>query len=90
MVEKQVECVRYVRETVTKKVPCTVCKMVTDQRVCQVPYTVCVPQQYQTTVPCVRYVAKQVPYTVTRCEPQVVTVQVPVQVCCPAPSCCGN
>jgi hypothetical protein len=90
IVEKQIECVRYVPETVTKKVPCMVCKMVTDQVVRRLPYTVCVPQPYQATVPCVRYVAKQVPYTVTRCEPQVVTVQVPVQVCCPAPSCCGK
>ena len=89
IVEKQVECVRYVRETVTKKVPYTTCRMVTEQRVRQVPYTVCRPEQYQTTVPCVRYVAKQVPYTFTRCEPQVVTVQVPVQVCCPTP-CCGD
>jgi hypothetical protein len=89
MVAKQVECVRYVRETVTKKVPYTVCRMVAEQRVRQVPYTVCRPEQYQTTVPCVRYVAKQVPYTVTRCEPVVVERQVPVQVCCPVP-CCGG
>lgn len=88
VVEKHVECVKYVRETVTKKVPYTVCKMVTDQRVRQVPYTVCRAEPYQTTVPCVRYVAKQVPFTVTRCEPQVVSKQVPVQVCCPA-TCCG-
>jgi hypothetical protein len=89
MIDKQIECVKYVRETQTRKVPYTVCKMVTDQRVRQVPYTVCKPVQYQTTVPCLRYEAKQVPYTVTRCEPQVVTTQVPVQVCCPAPSCCN-
>jgi hypothetical protein len=90
IVAKQVECVKYVPETVTKKVPYTVCRMVTDQRVRQVPYTVCKAVPYQTTVPCVRYVAKQVPYTVTRCEPQVVNKQVAVQVCCPAASCCGN
>jgi hypothetical protein len=51
---------------------------------------VCRPEQYQTMVPCVRYVAKQVPYMVTRCEPHVVTVQVPVRVCCPTPSCSGG
>ncbi|MCE5302973.1 MAG: hypothetical protein LLF97_07675 [Planctomycetaceae bacterium] len=84
VVEKQVACVRYVTETVKKKVPCTVCRMVSEQRTLQVPYTVCKAENYQTTVSCVRYVAKQVPYTVTRCEPQVVTTQEPVQVCCPA------
>jgi hypothetical protein len=89
MVEKQVECVRYVAETQTKKVPYTVCKMVPEQRVRKVSYTVCKPETYQMTVPCVRYVSKQVPYTVTRCEPQIVTTQVPVQVCCPTVSCCN-
>lgn len=92
MMEKQVECVRYVSETMTKKVPYTVCRMVTERRTRQVPYTVCKPVQYEKMVPCVRYVAKQVPYTVTRCEAQVVTRQVPVQVCCPSvcspSSCC--
>jgi hypothetical protein len=89
VIEKQVECVKYVAETQSKKVPYTVCKMVAEQRVVQVPYTVCKAVSYQTTVPCVRYVAKQVPYTVTRCEPEVVTTQAPVQVCCPT-ACCGN
>jgi hypothetical protein len=89
VVEKQVECVRNVTETMTKKVPYTVCRMVSEQRTKQVPYTVSRPEQYQTTVPSVRYVAKQVPYTVTRCEAQVVTKEVPVQVCCPAASCCN-
>ncbi len=84
VVNKQVECVRYVNETMTKKVPCTVCKMVAEQRTQQVPYTVCKPVPYQTTIRCVNYVPKQVAYTYTRCEPQTVTVQVPVQVCCPA------
>ena len=84
VVDKQVECVRYVTETQRKTVPYTVCRMVTDQRTVRVPYTVCKSVPYQATVPCVRYVAKQVPYTVTRCEPQVVCKQVPVQVCCPA------
>ena len=90
IVEKQVECVRYVPQTITRKVPCTVCRMVPEPRTFQVPYTVCRAEQYQTTVPCCHYVAKQVPYTVTRCEPRVVTVQVPVRVCCPVPSCCGG
>jgi hypothetical protein len=89
IVEKQVECVKYVAETATKKVPYTTCKMVAEQVARQVPYTVCKAVPYQTTVSCVRYVAKQVPYTVTRCEPKVVTTQVPVQVCCPAVSCCN-
>ena len=94
MQQRQVECVRYVAETKTKKVPYTVCKMVPEQIVRKVPYTVCRPEKYQTTVSCVRYVSKQVPYTVTRCEPKCVTVQVPVQVCSPAAcapvSCCGG
>jgi len=84
VVEKQVECVKYVHETMTKKVPYTVCKMVAEQRVRQVPYTVCKAVPYQTAARCLRYVAKQVAYTVTRCEPQTVSTQVPVQVCCPA------
>lgn len=88
-VEKQVECVKYVAETVKKRIPYTVCKMVTEQRTVQVPYTVCKAVPYQTTVRCVRYVAKQVPYTVTRCEPVVVERQMPVQVCVPA-ACCGG
>ncbi len=84
MIDKQVECVRYVTETRTTKVPYTVCRLVTEQRVHQVPYVVCKAVPYQTTVPCLRYVAKQVPYTVTRCEPRTICTQVPVQVCCPA------
>jgi hypothetical protein len=92
IIEKQVPCTRYVPQTMTKKVPYTTCRMVTEQRTHQVPYTVCRPEQYQTTVPCVRYVAKQVPYTVTQCVPVVVERQVPVQVRVPAtcaPSACG-
>lgn len=81
IVEKQVECVKCVNETQTKRVPYTVCRMVAEQRTIKIPYTVCRAENYQTTVPVVRYVAKQVPYTVTRCEPVVVTRQVPVTVC---------
>ena len=90
IIEKQVECVRYVPQTITKKVPYTVCRMVPEQQTYQVPYTVCRAEQYQRMVPCCHYVAKQVPYTMTRCEPRVITVQVPVRVCCPMPSCCGG
>ena len=72
MVEKQVQCVRYVNETRTEKVPYTVCRLVTEQGTRQVPYTVCKAVPYQATVPCVKYVARQVAYTVTRCEPKVV------------------
>ncbi len=89
MVDKQVECVRYVSETMTRKVPYQVCKLVPQEVKYQVPYCVCKPVSYQTTVSCVHYVAKQVPYTVTRCEPVVVNQQVPVQVCSPA-ACCGQ
>jgi hypothetical protein len=90
IVDQQVECVRCVPETVMKKETYQVCKMVTDQTVDRIPYTVIVPKPYQTTVRCVRYVETQVPYTVTRCVPVTVTVQVPVQVCCPVPACCGK
>lgn len=89
IIEKQVECVRWVPQFETHKVACTVCRMVAEQRTVQVPYTVCRAEQYQKMVPCCRYVAKQVPYTVTQCVPRVVTVQVPLQVCCPTPSCCN-
>jgi hypothetical protein len=89
IVEKQVECTRFVPETVVKKVPYAVCRMVTDQVVRRLPYTVCRAVEYQMPITCVSYVQKQVPCTVVRCEPKIVTVQVPVQVCCPVPSCCG-
>jgi len=68
-----------------------VCKMVPETCVKQVPYTVCVPQNYTKTVNCVRMVPNKVPYTVTRCVPKVICKQVPVKVCCPvpcAPKCC--
>jgi hypothetical protein len=89
LVDKQVECIRFVTEIVMKKMPCQVCKMVPEQIVHRIPYTIVVPQQYTATVPCVRYVPQEVPFTVTQCEPQTVTVEVPVQVCCPTP-CCGK
>jgi len=63
--------------------------MVQEQRVKQVPYTVCKPVCYTKTVTCTKLVPKQVAYTVTRCVPVVVCKQVPVQVCCPVPTCCG-
>ena len=90
--QRQVGCVRYVTEVVRKPVQVQVCRMVAEQRVTQVPYTVCRPQTYTQTVNCVRWVAKQVPYTVTRCVPREVLVQVPVQVCkpvCPQPPACA-
>ena len=104
IVEKEVECTKYVRETCVKKVPYTVCrmvpeqrvktctyrvcKMVREQRVKQVPYTVCKPVCYEKTIQCVQYVPRKVAYTVTRCVPRVVCTQVPVKVCCPVPRCC--
>ena len=39
--EKQIECVKYVRETCVKKVPYTVCQMVPEQRVKTCTYKVC-------------------------------------------------
>ena len=39
--EKQIECVKYVRETCVKKVPYTVCQMVPEQRVKTCTYQVC-------------------------------------------------
>ena len=89
--QKQVECVRYVSEVIRKHVPVQVCRMVAEQRVQQVPYTVCRQEVYPKVINCVRYVAEQVPYTVTRCVPRVVEVQVPVQVCKPVcrPAACA-
>ena len=99
--EKEIDCVKYVAETVRKQVSVPVCRMVAEQKTRQVPYTVCKPVSYTQVVNCVRWVPKQVPYTVTRCVPKVVEVQVPVKVCkpvCPPPpscapakaSCCGG
>jgi hypothetical protein len=70
-------------------VPYKVCKMVAEQCVKTVPYTVCKPVCYTKTVDCVRLVPVKVPYTVTRCVPVVVCKQVPVQVCAPVPECCA-
>jgi hypothetical protein len=89
IVEQQIECIKFVQETVTKKVPYTSSKTVAEDVVKRVPYQVfsCVP--VQSTIPIMRQVAKQVPYMVTRYEPVVVERQVAVQVCLPVP-CCGK
>jgi hypothetical protein len=88
MIDRQVECVRYVNETVTRKVPYQVCRLVSEEQKYQVPYQVCKEVPYQTTVSCMHMVAKQVPYTVTRCEAVVVPYQPPVPACAPAAGCC--
>jgi hypothetical protein len=90
MVEKQVPYTRFVTETVMSKDTHWEQVIETDRVVHRIPYTVIVQQEFQSTVPCVRYEARQVPFTYTRMEPRVVTVQVPVQVCCPVPSCGGK
>ena len=72
---KTVNCVRYEREVVKKKVPYTVCKMVPETRTKTCTYKVCKMVKEQRT--------KKIPYTVCRYEKETRVKKVPYTVCKP-------
>ncbi len=77
VVEREVQCVKYVQETVTRQVPYTVCRMVAEQRTKTCQYQVCrmetEQREQQISYQVCRLVSEprtvQVPYTVCRAEP---------------------
>ena len=67
--------------------PCTCAETTPTQVLRKVPYTVMRPVSYQKMEERKRVVSKQVPYTITLCVPKEVYREVPVTVCCPVPCC---
>ena len=87
--EKEVECVRWERETVVEKRCYKVCTMVREKCVKQVPVCVTRPVHYTKTIDVCRLVPKKVAYTVTRCVPKVVWREVACDPDCSADPACA-
>jgi len=75
IVEKEIECVRYERQTCVKKVPYTVCRMVAEKQTKTCTYKVCRLVEETCT--------KEVPFKTCRMVAEQVVKRVPYTVCKP-------
>ncbi|KKL79749.1 hypothetical protein LCGC14_2011690 [marine sediment metagenome] len=96
IIEKQIECTKYVRETCVKKVPYTVCRMVRENRVKTCTYKVCKMVPEQRTRTCTYKVCRMVrenrvktcTYKVCRIVTECRTKEIPYKVCKMVPETC--